>query len=193
MFKLKQDSSSHIEGFKARLVLRGHAQKKDIDYHQLFQDSQHDIERDVSVSRMSDQAIHRRSVNDHAFQAKSHEIPNNNVDQIAQDDSASMRKVPASLRQVHELLARVNKGTATVKKFLTMANIDFHNDLNQCASCTKAKQPRASYHSRPIEAKTRELGTAYADLCSPSTVSLGGAKHFLMIADEFSRSQDLLS
>ena len=92
---------------------------------------------------------------------------------------------PASLRKTHELLAHINK--ETVKKFLVLNGTKFTDDLDQCEDCIKAKQTRAVYHSRPAVAKATEIGTVHADLCSPSTESIGKSKHFLMITDEFSK------
>jgi hypothetical protein len=90
-----------------------------------------------------------------------------------------------SLRSTHELLAHINK--KYVKQFLDLQKIEYQDDLDQCESCMFGKQTRASYHSRPEEAKAKETGHVSADLCSPSTPSLGQAKHFLMITDEFSK------
>ena len=91
----------------------------------------------------------------------------------------------ASLKNAHELLAHVNKNS--VKKFLTLQNIPFKDDLDQCEECILAKQTRVSDYSRPKEAKADSPGVVVADLCSPSTVSIGGCKHFLLITDEYSK------
>ena len=100
-----------------------------------------------------------------------------------QPETAGSRRV--SLRAVHELLAHVNK--AYVKRFLETQNIDYNDDIEQCSSCIMGKQTRASYHSRPAEAKATRPGSVADDLCSPATESLGHSNHFLTITDEFSK------
>lgn len=94
-------------------------------------------------------------------------------------------KAKQSLISLHRRYAHINK--EYIKKFLDSQSIKYIDDFEQCDSCVQGKQTRASYHSKPFESKAKKPGTVYADLCTMPTETLGNAKHFLMIVDEYSK------
>ena len=58
-----------------------------------------------------------------------------------------------------------------------------------CNNCVKGKAHRAPFGLKASERSraTKPLGRVHADLCGPFTPSAGGALHFLLLVDEFSR------
>lgn len=94
-------------------------------------------------------------------------------------------QVEISLKDAHTTLTHIGK--EKVKRVLTQEGIAFKDDLNKCDACIKGKQNRASYKSKPIDTLAQSTGHIHADLCSPSIPSLGGAKYFLCLTDEYSK------
>jgi hypothetical protein len=90
-----------------------------------------------------------------------------------------------SLMLAHKTLAHLgkNKIISTLKR----EGINYIDDMDACESCIRGKQHRATYKSKPKESLARSKGYLHADLCTPSEPSLGGAKYFLCITDEFSK------
>ena len=74
---------------------------------------------------------------------------------------------------------------------LKRAGISYHDDMKDCEACIQGKQHRASYRSKPEDTLARSKGYCHADLCSPPVPSLGGAKHFLCITDEYSKYRSI--
>lgn len=90
-----------------------------------------------------------------------------------------------SLRLWHERLAHQNVNQ--VRLFLRRSNIDFVDEKDFiCEACIYGKAHRLSFDKR--EERAKECGEVVcADLCGPFEVrSLGGARYFLLLKDEFS-------
>lgn len=91
-----------------------------------------------------------------------------------------------SLQLWHERLGHQN--VVQVKSFLKNMNIDYKNDDSfKCSACIYGKQHRSSFKSS--ENRATSVGAlVHADLCGPMQVeSIGGAKYFLLLKDDFSR------
>lgn len=90
-----------------------------------------------------------------------------------------------SLRLAHQTLGHI--GIDKVKQLLTRYKINYEDDFTECESCVQGKMHRASYNLKPSESKIRHIGVIHTDLCSPSEVSLGRSKHFMILTDCYSK------
>lgn len=81
------------------------------------------------------------------------------------------------------------EGLKAVQK--AVSGIDFNetkDSIKNCVSCAEGKQPRAVFHKRDVEIKTKGiLELIHMDVCGPMDSSLGGARYFLVFIDDYSR------
>ncbi|KAI5727868.1 hypothetical protein M8J77_007947 [Diaphorina citri] len=93
--------------------------------------------------------------------------------------------VSTSLKVWHERLAHQN--VRYVKDFLKNNHIDYIDDWDNfvCPGCVYGKQHNVSH---PLNTKVAEnvLDTIHVDLCEMNIRSLGGAKYFLLLKDDYS-------
>lgn len=93
--------------------------------------------------------------------------------------------VTVSIKTWHERLAHQNiKYVRNILKKHKIKYVDDWND-NVCTGCVYGKQHRISH---PINPKVAEniLDMIHVDLCEMNMHSLGGAKYFLLLKDDFS-------
>lgn len=60
--------------------------------------------------------------------------------------------------------------------------------ISGCVSCAEGKQSRAPFYKKSVAIKTKKiLELIHMDVCGPMSKSLGGAKYFLVMVDDYSR------
>lgn len=60
--------------------------------------------------------------------------------------------------------------------------------IRDCVSCAVGKQSRTAFPTKAVEIKTKQiLDLVHMDVCGPMSPSLGGARYFLVMIDDFSR------
>lgn len=60
--------------------------------------------------------------------------------------------------------------------------------INDCISCAEGKQSRTAFRKKEVIIKTNHiLELIHMDVCGPMSASLGGARYFLVMIDDFSR------
>lgn len=60
--------------------------------------------------------------------------------------------------------------------------------ISDCVSCAIGKQPRTAFPTKAVEIKTeRILDLVHMDVCGPMSSSIGGARYFMVMIDDFSR------
>lgn len=90
-----------------------------------------------------------------------------------------------SIKIWHERLAHQN--IKYVRKILNQNNIKYVDDWNDyiCNGCTYGKQHRNT-HPQNEQVSKRTLDLIHVDLCEMDIRSLGGAKYFFLLKDDFS-------
>lgn len=96
----------------------------------------------------------------------------------------AVANVAVKLSEWHRRLG--HQGNQHVEKILRKCGVDYVKDEVKCVSCIKGKADRIPFPKRDKRAKS--CGEyVHADLCGPMDVeSLGGARYYLLIKDEFS-------
>ena len=79
--------------------------------------------------------------------------------------------------------------TKLISKDLVIGLSKFNINFNHvCGACQLGKQSRRSFKSKNIVSTTKTLELLHIDLLGPTrTISLGGIKYALVIADNFLR------
>lgn len=90
-----------------------------------------------------------------------------------------------SIKAWHEKLAHQN--IKYVRDILKKSGVKYIDDWNDyvCPGCVYGKQHRVS-HPRNEKVSTSTLELIHVDLCEMNIPSLGGAKYFLLLKDDFS-------
>ena len=91
----------------------------------------------------------------------------------------------------HERMGHVSKDKLRqMRKDNSVAGLDFEDNNTFCKGCALSKVPKSSFKSCD-ELKTTKAGElVFMDLCSASpSVSLKGAKYFLLFKDDFTKYQ----
>lgn len=93
--------------------------------------------------------------------------------------------ITSSIRMWHEKLAHQN--VKYVRDILKKNYIDYIDDWNDyvCPGCVYGKQHRVS-HPKNEKVAENPLDLIHVDLCEMNIPSLGGAKYFLLLKDDFS-------